>query len=407
MRVPQELVDEIISRVEWRDSDMAHLVRLLEASAPVFSAQICANLREQPVDFSVDNFRSLSTISAICPEAMDSVWHVTIERERNQAHTHHREETYHQEEAYHREEMAPQEEKYHEEETGLARLLDACSCLRSLAIDLNMQGWQEGLPYAEQKEAIYLAMQRPTLQRFSLSHTRLGEEDEARFRALRIPVGLRSVRLRMIVTFEAYAAEVDSEVPTPFPELRELAFDDCCVNFVCMMGLASCCSLSTMEYCADGNIHDDHLTAQLLRANAHLQHLTLGTVSGPFSRFPKYDLSHIRAVRSLTTILETRVHGSAIENVASTIRTIRDVGSLDTFTLMISFNGERNVVDLPQWIALEDALLGPDGRAPRLVNVRQRNYTECVSAEDQVHFQKTIQRFLSRLNERGILDVIP
>ncbi|KAL1751247.1 hypothetical protein FB107DRAFT_278846 [Schizophyllum commune] len=386
MRVPQELVNEIISHVEWRGSDTAHLVRLLEASAPVFSSQICAILHERPVEFSVENYRSLSAISELCPEAMDSIWHVTIERNQPRAHPQHREETYHQ------------------EETGLARLLDACTRLRSISVDLRMQGWQEGLQCEEQREAIYRAMQRPSLQSLSISRTRLGEEDEARFRSLKLPASLRSVRVSTIGTFEAYAAE--TEVPSRLPELRELAFDDCCVNFVFMMGFASCCALKTLEYCADGSIDDGHLIAQLLRANTGLECLTLGTVSGPFSRFPQYDLSHIRALRSLIVVLETRVHRSAIENVASTVGTIRDIGSLDTFTLMIPFDGERNVVDLQQWITLEDALLRPDGRAPRIVHIRHRNHTNCSFADDERHFQETIQHFLSRLNERGILDVV-
>ncbi|KAL1702548.1 hypothetical protein EV121DRAFT_293239 [Schizophyllum commune] len=352
MHVPQELVNEIVSHVEWRGSDTAHLVRLLEASVPVFSSQICANLRERPVDFSVENYSSLSAISELCPKAMDSIRHVAIERNQPRAHPQHWEETYHQ------------------EETGLARLLDACTSLRSLAVDLRMQGWQEGLPCEEQREAIYRAMQRPSLQGLSISRMRLGEEDEARFRSLKLPAGLRSVRFTTICTFEAYAAE--TEIPSPYPELRELAFDDCCVNFVCMMGFASCCELQSLEYCADGSIDDGHLIAQLLRANTDLERTTLGTVSGPFSRFPQYDLSHIRALRSLITVLETRVHRSAIENVASTAGTIRDIGSLDTFTLMISFDGERNVVDLQQWITLEDALLRPDGRTPRIVNIRHQ-----------------------------------
>ena len=104
---------------------------------------------------------------------------------------------------------------------------------------------------------------------------RLGEEDEVRFRSLKLPAGLRFVRFTTIGTFEAYAA--DTEVPNRYPELRELAFDDCCVNFVCMMGFESCCALKTLEYCADGSIDDGHLIAQLLRANTGLECLTLGT----------------------------------------------------------------------------------------------------------------------------------
>ena len=108
----------------------------------------------------------------------------------------------------------------------------------------------------------------------------------------------------------------------------------------------------------------------------------------------------------MTAILETRVHRSAIENIASTIRTICDITAVETFTLVLPFDGENNVQYPDQWRALEDALVQPDGRSPRAVKIRLRIYRSYVSMENQEHFPRTMAESLPRLDERGILDVI-
>ena len=107
----------------------------------------------------------------------------------------------------------------------------------------------------------------------------------------------------------------------------------------------------------------------------------------------------------MTAILETRVHRSAIENIASTIRTICDITAIETFTLVLPFDGGNNVQYLDQWRALEASLVQSDGRAPRAVKIRLRIYRNYVSMENQEHFPRTMAESLPRLDERGILDV--
>ncbi|KAL1695348.1 hypothetical protein GGG16DRAFT_86617 [Schizophyllum commune] len=296
---------------------MRHIVFILEASVPVFSPQICANFRKRYVDFRVDNHHYLATKFALCPAIKDSIWHVNIEINK------------------------PRTRSYREEELELARLLDACTSVRGLSINLCIQGWTEGLLYEEQRQAILRAMQRPTLEYLALFRVRLQEEDEDAFRSLALPASLRVVKLCGVSVFGIYPNKASGPAApaTPAPSLDSLIVDERSLGFVRLMNLASCQSLARLDFTsADKHVDDNHVIAQLLRANAQLQHLILR--NDYHAEFPVYDLSHNFALRSVIALVHTSEakpssHDAplVIENIARALCSIPETVALETFTL--------------------------------------------------------------------------
>ncbi|KAL1751248.1 hypothetical protein FB107DRAFT_278847 [Schizophyllum commune] len=382
MRVPQEVVNQIISHVEWPTFRMRCIMRLLEASVPIFCPQICANFRMKPVDFSVNNQHHLSTIFALCPAVKDSIWHVVIERNK------------------------PRERSHNQEERELARLLDACSSLRSLTVSLCMQSWTEGLRHEEQRRAIYRAMQRPTLESLSLFLMLLRPEDEIVFRSLAFPESLRVVRLSGVGVFRLSDVMAPLQPAPPVLSLESLVVDEGSLDFTRSMRFASCHCLTKLDFTSAGKaVDDNHVIAQLLRANAGLQFLILRNDYLP--KFPVFDLSHNSALRSVYMILR-RSAPSVLENIALSLATIPAMVVLETLTFY--FPPERSAIrmqDSQHWHALEDALMRAGGQAPRLVKLCLWGYMDRkVSSLTKEHFCRTVRDLLPRLDERGILEVV-
>ncbi|KAL1725536.1 hypothetical protein EV714DRAFT_255714 [Schizophyllum commune] len=305
---------------------MRHIAFILEASVPVFSLQICANFRKRYVDFRVDNHHYLATMFALCPAIKDSIWHVNIERNK------------------------PRTRSYREEELELARLLDACTSVRGLSINLCIQGWTEGLLYEEQRQAILRAMQRPTLEYLALFRVRLQEEDEVAFRSLALPASLRVVKLCGVSVFGIHPnkAAGPAAPATPSPSLDSLIVDERSLGFVRLMNLASCQSLTRLDFTsADKHVNDNHVVAQLLRANAQLQHLILR--NDYHAEFPVYDLSHNSALRSVIVLFQ-RSAPLVIENIARALCSIPETVALETFTLCFPpERGEIGMQDSRHW----------------------------------------------------------
>ncbi|KAL1659658.1 hypothetical protein GGF50DRAFT_13909, partial [Schizophyllum commune] len=171
MRIPQELIDTVISHLKIGD-DLITAYYLFQASPSVFSRQICLNLHNDLVCLSTDNsgYTALAAIFRLCPSIYQHVYQLHIER-------------------------SPTSE-LHPDEYALPAILDACVGLRALHIRsvYHNDSWKTCFPDAHRR-AIYQSMQRPTLETLSLQGFSFGPSAIMELGALNMPLELKTIRL--------------------------------------------------------------------------------------------------------------------------------------------------------------------------------------------------------------------
>ncbi|KAL1695350.1 hypothetical protein GGG16DRAFT_109441 [Schizophyllum commune] len=385
MHLPQELVNEIIFHVEHAD-DLGILVTLLQASIPIFSPQISTNLRRGTVTLKrKDHYLALSTIAKCCPEIMHSVQNVQIERSK----------------------QIPTRDT---EEELLAPLLDACTALRSLSITTNIIAWSKAIGSEEQRQALYRAMQRPTLEFLSMSWLYLREPDITAFRALTLPASLCAVRFsgcQMDAVLPAEGAGVKSADHRE-SSLFFISFDQSSLEFVRMLRFASGSypfgNLQIIDYNSTFWDDDRDMVGELTRANPRLDKLFLRT---DLSQMAEYDLSACASLSMLLMAFTKPMNFNqvSVRNIASIINTLPASAPLATFS--ISLPAQTSKIDPYEqhWRALETALLGRPLPA-KVVGIRLARHGELVHSEEtEANYHRRMAKLMPRLDKQGILKV--
>ncbi|KAI5888154.1 uncharacterized protein SCHCODRAFT_02635879 [Schizophyllum commune H4-8] len=385
MHLPQELVNEIIFHVEHAE-DLGVLVNLLEASVPVFSPQISTNLRRGLVTLKrKDHYLALSAIAKLCPEIMRSVQSVKIERSK----------------------QIPTRDP---EEELLAPLLDACNALRSLSITTNIIAWSKAIGSEEQRQAIYRAMQRPTLEFLFMSWLYLREADIDAFRALALSASLRIVRFSGC-QLDAIQASEGTEVQQGDPRespLFFISFDQSSLEFVRMLRFASGSypfgGLQIIDYSSTFWDDDRDMMGELTRANPRLDKLFLRT---DLSQMAEYDLSACASLSMLCISFTKPMNFNqvSVRNIAAIVNTLPESAPLATFSLSLPAQSSKIDPYEQHWRALENALLGR--RLPvRAVIIRLARHGELVSSEEtEANYHRRMAQYMPNVDKRGILKV--
>ncbi|KAI5888161.1 uncharacterized protein SCHCODRAFT_02550569 [Schizophyllum commune H4-8] len=307
MRIAQELIDAIVSHLELGD-DLITAYYLFQASLSVFSRQICLNLHDDIVCLSTDNsgYTTLAAIFRLCPTIYQHVYQLQIER-------------------------SPTSE-LHPEEYALPAVLDACTGLRALHIHSvhHNDSWKTRFPDAHRR-AIYRAIQRPSLETLGLQGFSFQPNAILELGALNIPPELKTIRLaacslRSANSFMTQLSFADG-AEGGAPSVRNFVCDQYSLQFARLLfrkqrryPFGELRALDFTFMTAGDHDRDHERLRQLLRANQHLEDLTLRTAP---SLLPIRDIYEAAALRSLTLDYTPRLPGCDPRRIADILNSIR------------------------------------------------------------------------------------
>lgn len=166
MRVPQELVDDIVTRVQrWQD-----LLTLIRASEAVFSSQVCLSLHDVVVHIASDDSQyALRDALQYHPSTLSHIHRLEISRDWQPNHSW--------------------------EADHFPKLMDACTELRELRISMGCcQGWVDRFPPLH-RLAIYRSMQRLSLEELHLEGASFSTQALKELLSVPMPPGLRHLSL--------------------------------------------------------------------------------------------------------------------------------------------------------------------------------------------------------------------
>ncbi|KAI5888151.1 uncharacterized protein SCHCODRAFT_02635873 [Schizophyllum commune H4-8] len=382
MRVPQELVDEIVSYMA-SETDLEIFVRLLEASYSLFAPQISKLLPQLPVVLQRKrHYHALQDIHELFPEATDpSVRHVVVQ-------------------------LLKPLSTHNCEDVLLPSVLEACIDLRSLAFDLNGMLWSEATVSAAYR--LFDVIQYSALESLSLSRVRFKKSDIDVFSALVLPATLHDLRLHQVeVSSSLYRAHLGAMIPDADlqkPSLVNLTLDGPSLCFARMFtdAVFPCTSedLRSLDYTPMSWI--DHIQLRdLLRASPHLQHLTLR--KGDDENYSSdHNLFGCAALCSLCICFATPAGHRTVPSVLRTIETIPETAPFELLTFAIPATG---TIKKGGWDALEDALLRR--QSMRIMEMVFTPYKDIALSEGKKRgYVKVMNGLMPRLHCQGKLRVI-
>ncbi|KAL1718344.1 hypothetical protein EV715DRAFT_291397 [Schizophyllum commune] len=400
MRIPQELIDTIISHLKLGDN-LITAYYLLQASPLVFSRQICLNLHDDLVCLSAGNsgYTTLAAISRLCPSIYRHVYQLQIER-------------------------SPTSE-LHPDEYALPAILDACAGLRALHIRSvpHNDSWKTRFPDAHRR-AIYQSMQRPTLGTLSLQGFSFGPSAIMELGALNMPPELKTIRLETCLlrsgNYFMTQPSIADGAEGGAPSVREFACDQYSLQFARLLFRAPRrypfgeLRALVFTFTTGGDHGDDQeRLRQLLRANPRLEDLTLRTAP---SMLPIQDIPDGMALRSLTLDYSPRLLGCDPRRIARILHSIHTSSerTLEEFRL-VSVTKVQGVVTegAPNaWPDIDAALCRfPALKRVEFVKPERIPATEDLTLVMQVkkrkegHMRARLWKRLPSTRARGILDI--
>ncbi|TRM59634.1 hypothetical protein BD626DRAFT_151722 [Schizophyllum amplum] len=387
MHLPQELVNEIVEQID-HGTDLETLFKLLQASTTVFSPQICLNLHRRPVHLrATSDYALLSSISALSADILPSLHILEISAE-------------------------PYKLLLEPQEQCLPSLLDGCTGLQSLTIELTNSEWSFAYP-EKHREALYRAMQRHTLVSLRLAWMKFGNNDLKELGGLTLPPSLKSITLTSVELVDE-----DNPLAQPVhldggaPGIEKLQTDAFSLPFARLMYRPPrpypYGNLRNLFLNAYGETFESSdLGTSLLRANPHLVYLHL---RGDEGSVPPYDLSMNTALRVLVIQFNPRVLFS-IANIVNMLRTFPRQNGLEYVQILGIMNNAMIEDEAEHWKAMDDALaseerfpallrvylfLSQPGLRPSLAEGGALSSTSCVPR---------IESLMRKTRERGVLDL--
>lgn len=323
MRIPQELVNAIISYIDHSD-DLEPLLNLLRASS-VFSPPICSNLRRLSVHLQAPaTYAQLWAMAALSPDVLPAIHHLRITGQLSNSNT-------------------AQPEKNH-----LAAMLDACTGLRILHIGLFFKRWSNEFLEQEQR-ALYRAMERPGLVALRLERIAFGYNSAEEISRLVLPPSLKALALtRIRQIYFPLAEPIEGE--SSMAMLEELHSDETSLSFARLM-LSSAHSFGKLRRLV---LTSERYGAPDILATPNLCYLLLRSVS---FQPPVYNLSQHAALRTLH--IESPFERLGIDSfghIADALRSLPQRNSLEQFILTIICTRGPEDDDLELWRGLDEAL---------------------------------------------------
>ncbi|KAI5826084.1 hypothetical protein K523DRAFT_395702 [Schizophyllum commune Tattone D] len=379
MRVPQELVDKIVSNLA-HETDLEIFVRLLEASPSLFSPQISKILPDLPVVLQRKrHYHALQDVTELCRETMiPSVRHVAVQLPKPLG-------------------------SYNCENVLLPSVLEGCTDLRSLSFDLSGMPWSKATgsaAYCRLSEVIQFS----ALDSLSLSRIRFKKSDIDVFSALVLPGSSRVLRLHQVeVASSLYRARLGATLPDSDlqkPSLASLTLDEPSLGFARIFtdALFPCTSecLRSVDYSPVSWV--GHLQLRdLLRATPCLQHLTLRKGDDNTNYTSDHDLWLCASLRSLCICFEKPAGFDTVPSVLRTLQTIPETAPFEMLTFAIPATG---TFKKGGWGALEDALLRR--RSLRTMEMLFTPYKDIALSEGKKRgYVKVVNGLMPRLHEQG------
>ncbi|TRM59627.1 hypothetical protein BD626DRAFT_507818 [Schizophyllum amplum] len=358
MRVPQELINAIVSYVDHGD-DLEILLNLLRASSQSTTTSVHL---QAPATYA-----QLWAMVALSPNVLSTIHHLRITGQMSDI---------------------AQPEKLH-----LPAILDGCSSLRILHIDQCYEHWTYEFSGLEQR-ALYRAMQRPGLVALRL---------ETSISVL--PPSLKAMALSRVRQVDRPLAEfIGLDVGSSMATLEELRSDEMSLPFVRMMLKCAHPFRKLRRLLLTSGIYN----APDVRATPHLDYLFLRHES---YQWPMYNLSHHTALRAL------HIQGPLVPtgfdsfgHVAAALRSLPAENPLEQFTLTIACS-LREVDQMTEYWRELDELLSSEEHFAHLREVciilRVREWLDgCVGPRLMtLMYGLTIMELVPKTSARRILRV--